>query len=71
MPEPSSLWKIFKSFFFVGATAYGGPAMMPSMRREVVEKRDFVSRAEFRLGLGLCQIIPGGTLMQLAAYTGL
>ncbi|GFK95397.1 putative chromate transport protein [Fundidesulfovibrio magnetotacticus] len=71
MPPRTSLWTIFKSFFIVGATAYGGPAMMPMMRREAVEKRGFVSREEFRLGLGLCQLIPGGTLMQLAAYIGL
>ncbi|MBI4805818.1 MAG: chromate efflux transporter [Desulfovibrio sp.] len=71
MPELVSIWTIFKSFFIAGATAYGGPAMMPTLRREVVEKRAFVSREEFRLGLGLCQVIPGGTLMQLAAYIGL
>jgi len=71
MSKNNSIWVIFKSFFIVGATAYGGPAMMPTMRREVVDKREFVSREEFGLGLGLCQIIPGGTLMQLAAYIGL
>ncbi len=67
----ASVWAIFKGFFVVGSTAYGGPAMMPTLRAEVVEKRHFVSREEFRLGLGLCQIIPGGTLMQLSAYIGL
>lgn len=71
MSSNPSVWTIFKGFFVVGATAYGGPAMMPAMRTEVVDKRRFVSREEFRLGLGLCQIIPGGTLMQLAAYIGL
>ena len=45
--------------------------MMPAMRHEVVDKRGFVSPGEFKLGLGLCQTIPGGTLMQLAAYIGL
>ncbi|WP_243358139.1 chromate efflux transporter [Fundidesulfovibrio terrae] len=71
MSAKTSLWSIFKCFFTAGATAYGGPAMMPVLRREVVDKRSFVSREEFRLGLGLCQIIPGGTLMQLSAYIGL
>jgi len=71
MASRATAWEIFKGFFIVGATAYGGPAMMPAMRREVVEKRGFVSREEFRLGLGLCQTIPGGTLMQLSAYIGL
>lgn len=71
MAGQASLWTIFKGFFTAGATAYGGPAMMPALRREVVDKRGFVSREEFALGLGLCQIIPGGTLMQLSAYIGL
>lgn len=71
MSDKPSLWDIFKGFFAAGATAYGGPAMMPVLRHEVVEKRGFVTREEFRLGLGLCQIIPGGTLMQLSAYIGL
>lgn len=71
MAAPVSLWSIFKAFFVVGSTAYGGPAMMPALRREVVDKRAFLSREEFRLGLGLCQTIPGGTLMQLSAYIGL
>ena len=71
MPDQKSIWTIFKGFFAAGATAYGGPAMMPTLRHEVVDKRRLVSREEFRLGLGLCQIIPGGTLMQLSAYIGL
>lgn len=71
MAGATSLWEIFKGFLIVGATAYGGPAMMPQMRREVAEKRGFVSPEEFNLALGLCQTIPGGTLMQLAAYIGL
>jgi len=71
MPRKTSLWAIFKSFFVAGATAYGGPAMMPTLRHEVVDKRKFLSREDFRLGLGLCQILPGGTLMQLSAYIGL
>jgi len=71
MSDTPSSWSIFRGFFAAGASAYGGPAMMPTMRAEVVDKRKLVSREEFRLGLGLCQTIPGGTLMQLAAYIGL
>ena len=71
MAGAPSLWSIFKGFFVAGATAYGGPAMMPQLRREVAEKRGFVSLEEFNLALGLCQTIPGGTLMQLSAYIGL
>lgn len=67
---PHSLWDILRCFLRVGATAYGGPAMMPLMRDNIL-KRGWLTPEGFRLGLSLCQAIPGGTLMQLAAYTGL
>lgn len=71
MSAAPSLSQIFACFFRLGVTAYGGPAMLPHIRRVVVERRQWLSPESFRLGLSLCQAIPGGTLMQLAAYTGL
>ena len=62
--------RIFWQFFLVGLTAYGGPAMMPALRDRVV-RLGWLGREEFRLGLGLCQSLPGGTLMQLSAWVGL
>jgi chromate transporter len=67
---PSGLGDIFRCFFRVGVTAYGGPAMMPLMREHIL-KRGWLTPEGFRLGLSLCQAVPGGTLMQLSAYTGL
>lgn len=69
-PRPATLAEIFRCFFRVGATAYGGPAMMPLMRDQIM-KRGWLTPEGFRLGLSVCQAIPGGTLMQLAGYTGL
>lgn len=71
MPPSPSLFQIFAGFFRLGVTAYGGPAMLPHLRRIVVERNQWLSPESFRLGLSLCQAIPGGTLMQLAAYSGL
>ncbi len=73
-PAPSpraGLLSIFWNFLVVGFTAYGGPAMMPVLRERVVARRGWLDREEFRLGLGLCQTLPGGTLMQLSAWVGL
>jgi len=70
LPAPPSLLEIFRCFFRVGITAYGGPAMMPLMR-EAILKRGWLTAESFKIGLGMCQTIPGGTLMQMAAYTGL
>lgn len=67
---PHGLWDIFRCFFRVGLTAYGGPAMMPLMREHIL-KRGWLTPEGFRLGLSVCQAVPGGTLMQLSAYTGL
>ncbi|MDR3641864.1 MAG: chromate efflux transporter [Humidesulfovibrio sp.] len=67
---PSGVLDIFRCFFRVGMTAYGGPAMMPLMREHILS-RGWLTPEGFRLGLSVCQAIPGGTLMQLSAYTGL
>lgn len=67
---PARVLDIFLCFLRVGATAYGGPAMMPLMREHIVT-RGWLTPEGFKLGLAVCQAIPGGTLMQMAAYTGL
>ncbi len=68
-PE-ATLPDIFRCFVRVGATAYGGPAMMPLMREHIL-RRGWLTPEGFKVGLAVCQAIPGGTLMQMAAYTGL
>jgi len=70
-PSRTGIGGIFWQFLVVGLTAYGGPAMMPALRDRVVRKLGWLGREEFRLGLGLCQSLPGGTLMQLSAWVGL
>ncbi len=67
---PHGLLDIFRCFFRVGLTAYGGPAMMPLLREHVL-RRGWLTPEGFRLGLSVCQAVPGATLMQLSAYTGL
>lgn len=66
-----TLFRIFTAFFRVGLTAFGGPAMIPHIRKLVVERHAWVTEKDFRLGLSICQVIPGATVMQLAAYVGL
>jgi len=65
-----SLPDIFRCFLRVGATAYGGPAMLPLMREHIL-KRGWLTDEGFKVGIAVCQAVPGGTLMQMAAYTGL
>jgi chromate transporter len=61
---------LFLSFLRLGATAFGGPAMVAYIR-ELAIRREWVSGEEFAEGVALCQSIPGATAMQSAAFVGL
>jgi chromate transporter len=61
---------MFAAFLRLGATAYGGPAMMACLRQECVGRHRWLSEQEFKEGMALCQIIPGATMMQMATYVG-
>ncbi len=64
-------WKeITTSFLKVGATAYGGPAIMGVMQAEFQERRQWVSRARFLEGLALVNVLPGATATQLGIFLG-
>jgi chromate transporter len=62
--------ELFLSFLRLGATAFGGPAMVAYIR-ELAIRRGWVSGEEFAEGVALCQSIPGATAMQSAAFVGL
>jgi len=54
----------------IGATAYGGPAIMGIMQTELQEKRQWVSRERFVEGLSLVNMLPGATAAQLSIFLG-
>lgn len=63
--------RLFRLFLALGATAFGGPAMVAYIRRKVVEQCQWLDERTFRDGVALCQTIPGATAMQMSAYVGL
>src|SRR5574342_23267 len=67
-PRPAAL---FWAFLRLGATAFGGPAMVHYIGELATRRRRWLSPEEFREGAALCQSIPGATSMQTAAYVGL
>jgi len=69
MPE-LALGRVFLVFLRLGATAYGGPAMMAYLKSDLVGKRHWLSEQEFKEGMALCQVIPGATMVQICTYTG-
>ena len=64
-------WKdVATSFFKLGLTAYGGPAIMGIMQAELQEKRQWVTKERFVEGLSLVNLIPGATATQLGIFLG-
>jgi chromate transporter len=71
MADHTSPWKeIATSFLKVGATAYGGPAIMGVMEAEFQERRQWVSKSRFLEGLALVNVLPGATAVELGIFLG-
>ena len=68
-PRPP-LQTLLAAFLRLGATAYGGPAMMAHLRQECVGRRHWLTEQDFKEGMALCQTIPGATMVQMSAYIG-
>jgi len=68
--ERIALRTLFASFVRLGATAYGGPAMMAYLRQVCVGRRQWLTEQEFKDGMALCHLIPGATMMQMSTYVG-
>ena len=65
-----SVGEIIKAFLYLGVTAYGGLAMVEPIRQRIVKEKGWLNQKEFLDGLALCQMVPGATVVQLAAYVG-
>jgi chromate transporter len=64
-------WRdIASSLFGLGATSYGGPAIMGIMQAELQEKRKWVSKERFLEGLSVANMLPGATATQLGIFLG-
>ncbi len=61
---------LFTRAFKLGATAYGGPAMIGQIKETAVNRYAWVKEGEFMRGLALCQLIPGATMVQMVTYIG-
>ena len=69
--QPTTLWDIARLFLKLGTTAFGGPAAHIAMlQREVVERRQWLTEAEFLDHLGASNLIPGPTSTELVLHIG-
>jgi chromate transporter len=68
--SPSNWKEIVPSFLKIGATGYGGPAILGIMQAEFQERRQWTSKPRFLEGLALVNVLPGATATQLAIFLG-
>jgi chromate transporter len=66
-----SMGELCRYFLRLGALGFGGPiALVGYMQRDLVEKRRWIGKDDFREGLALSQLAPGPLAAQLAIYLG-
>jgi chromate transporter len=70
MNNAARLREVAIQFLRLGATAYGGPAIMGIMQTELQEKRQWVRKDRFVEGVSLANLVPGATATQLAIFLG-
>ncbi|MDR3532933.1 MAG: chromate transporter [Rhodopila sp.] len=66
-PRPG-VFELFAGFFVVGVCGFGG--VLPWARWMIVERRKWLTQAEFTEMLGLCQFLPGGNIMNVTIALG-
>jgi chromate transporter len=68
-PDPKTgLGALFVAFFGISIMGFGG--VMPWARWMVVEKRGWLTPAEFNEALSLCQFLPGGNIINFGVVVG-
>lgn len=66
-----TLWELVQYALQLGTIGFGGPvALVGYMHRDLVERRKWISEAEYKEGLTLAQLMPGPLAAQLAIYLG-
>src|SRR5215218_1701044 len=71
MAPPYSLSQLVAYVLRLGSLGFGGPvALAGYMHRDLVERRGWISEADYKEGLALSQLMPGPLAAQLAMYLG-
>jgi chromate transporter len=62
-------WTLFRTFSLIGVTGFGG--VLPVARHELVERRRWLTPAEFNEILSLSQLVPGPNVIILSVAFGI
>jgi chromate transporter len=66
-----SIWQLIIYMIKLGTWGFGGPvALAGYMHRDLVEKLQWITEADYKEGLALAQLAPGPMAAQLAIYLG-
>ncbi|WP_281068755.1 chromate transporter [Ramlibacter agri] len=66
-----TLWQLLKYMLGLGTWGFGGPvALAGYMYRDLVERRQWITEADYKEGLAIAQLMPGPLAAQLAIYLG-
>jgi chromate transporter len=68
-PARVGLLELFLLFSQLGLSSFGGN-VSAWMHRELVQRRRLIGETEFIAALGLCRIMPGATVVNLAVVVG-
>lgn len=69
--ESGSVGEVFLTFLKLGCTSFGGPiAHLGYFRKELVEKRQWVSESQYAQLLAICQFLPGPASSQAGFSLG-
>jgi len=60
--------RLFITFTLIGLSGFGG--VLPWARRTLVEQKQWLSSQEFNAILGVCQLVPGPNIVNLAVCVG-
>ena len=71
-PTPRyTLWQLVGYMLGLGTWGFGGPvALVGFMYRDLVERRQWITEAEYKEGMALAQLMPGPLAAQLSIYLG-
>lgn len=65
------LWKLFLTFFKIGAFTFGGGyAMIPIIQEEIVEKNKWIDDKEFMDAIAIAQASPGPVAVNTSIFVG-
>src|SRR5205807_2397278 len=59
---------LFRAFMAIGLSGFGG--VLPFARRELVERRNWMTDTEFAEMLGVAQVLPGPNIINISIWFG-